>query len=540
MAIKGSLKEASLPDVLQLLALGQKTGCLSIADQHNFGYIYFDQGRIVYASIVNRRDRIGDLLVKHGKLTQTQLNAAVDAQSKSRDTRLGQILIREGFLSRRDLEEYMRIQIEEAVYFLFTWTQGTFNFETGVKAEHEEFRVSINPESLLLEGARRVDEWSLIEKKIPSFDLIFTVDEERLRASDVELTDHQRQILPLLDGERDVAQLIEETGLVEFDAGKALYGLLSAGFAHRTGRSRPSAPLREVAESRIQEHRNLGVAFFRTGMLDEAAREFRRVTELRPNDGGAHFFLGVVALRQARWRDAAESLESAAEHGGGSGPVLHNLGLAFERSGQFDKAEHAYGEASSRARHDPRIMTSWGIAALQRGEFQVAEGRLDRARELGGESGMPPLWYWARALAAAAQELHDVAEELLREGLEQHPRHPVLVNNLAALLEFLGDVAQAEELLRDALADEPTIPQLSKNLGDILYRGGRHADAYEAYQRAVKLDPQLGDDVYFKLGNVAYKQNDRDQATACWRQALELNPNHQLARTNLDTLNALA
>ena len=33
MAIKGSLKEASLPDVLQLLALGKKTGCLAVSDR---------------------------------------------------------------------------------------------------------------------------------------------------------------------------------------------------------------------------------------------------------------------------------------------------------------------------------------------------------------------------------------------------------------------------------------------------------------------------------------------------------------------------
>jgi hypothetical protein len=45
MAIKGSLREASLPDVLQLLAMGQKTGCLSVTDRNNFGYIYFDRGR---------------------------------------------------------------------------------------------------------------------------------------------------------------------------------------------------------------------------------------------------------------------------------------------------------------------------------------------------------------------------------------------------------------------------------------------------------------------------------------------------------------
>ena len=64
MAIKGSLKEASIPDVLQLLSMGKKSGCLSVTHRQSFGYIYFDKGRICYASIVNRRDRLGDILVK--------------------------------------------------------------------------------------------------------------------------------------------------------------------------------------------------------------------------------------------------------------------------------------------------------------------------------------------------------------------------------------------------------------------------------------------------------------------------------------------
>ena len=63
MAIKGSLKEASLPDVIQLLFLGRRTGCLALADQQNFGTIYFDEGNIIFAAIVNRRDRLGDLLL---------------------------------------------------------------------------------------------------------------------------------------------------------------------------------------------------------------------------------------------------------------------------------------------------------------------------------------------------------------------------------------------------------------------------------------------------------------------------------------------
>ena len=85
MAIKGSLKEASLPDVLQLLAMGKKTGCLSVTHRSNFGYIFFEKGRICYASIVNRRDRLGDMLVKNSVISQDQLENAIGAQSKTQD-----------------------------------------------------------------------------------------------------------------------------------------------------------------------------------------------------------------------------------------------------------------------------------------------------------------------------------------------------------------------------------------------------------------------------------------------------------------------
>ena len=52
----------------------------------------------------------------------------------------------------------------------------------------------------------------------------------------------------------------------------------------------------------------------------------------------------------------------------------------------------------------------------------------------------------------------------------------------------------------------------------------------------MKLAPRLGDDVYFKLGNLAIRNRDQQQAAAYWREALALNPSHELARTNLETL----
>ena len=101
MAIKGSLKEASLPDVLQLLVDGEEDAAVSrVTHRNNFGYIYFDKGRICYASIVNRRDRLGDILVKAGSITQAQLDAAIAAQAAHRDKRLGELLVAQGAITR--------------------------------------------------------------------------------------------------------------------------------------------------------------------------------------------------------------------------------------------------------------------------------------------------------------------------------------------------------------------------------------------------------------------------------------------------------
>src|SRR5687768_17616332 len=145
MAIKGSLKEASLADVCQLLALGQKTGSLSIADRSRFGQIYFDKGRITFARVVNRRDRIGDLLVRDGLLTQEQLTDALETQTREPDKRLGEVLVSRELISQKDLQMYIRIQIEEAIYHLFTWTRGNFFFEADELPE-ADILLSISPD----------------------------------------------------------------------------------------------------------------------------------------------------------------------------------------------------------------------------------------------------------------------------------------------------------------------------------------------------------------------------------------------------------
>jgi tetratricopeptide (TPR) repeat protein len=215
---------------------------------------------------------------------------------------------------------------------------------------------------------------------------------------------------------------------------------------------------------------------------------------------------------------------------------LHNLAIALERLGRLDEAESAAGDAAGRARDDARVMLGWSLVALRRGEYQVAQGRLARTLELLGGKTASALWYWAAALASSGLEDPDAALRVARAGATAYPANAVLQNNLAVLLELSGDMAGAEAALRTALTEDPSLPQVSKNLADILYRNGRYDEAREGYERAAKLAPDLGDDLYFKLGNLAYKRRDHAAARAAWTRATELNPRHELARANLEML----
>jgi len=536
MAIKGSLKEASLPDVVQLLFFGRRTGCLALSDRQRFGSIYFDDGWIIYATIVNRRDRLGDVLLRAGTITREQLEQALGMQQMARGRRLGEILVSLGALAPEELRRVLRIQIEEAVYALFGWTSGTFTFEAGVRPEWESDLERINPENLLLEGARRIDEWGLIEKKIPSFDLVFALDRTAVPNDSLSFTEAQRRILPLLDGVRDTREVADASGLADFDAAQALFGLITAGLVQRVGASAKTAPAR-LLEAQIDEHRNLGIAFLRTDMLDEAAREFRRVMELRATEGSAPFFLGLIAARHGQWQDAVDHFRSALDRGGPRGPVVHNLAVALAEIGRLDHAEALLAEAAGRLAEDPRVFVSWALLALKRDEPQAAWPRLERARELIGRTP-PPLWFFAAALTLIQQEQLEGALGIAREAVGAYPQHPVLRNNLAVLLEATGQFGEAEAVLKESVREEPPFPQPFKNLGDLMYRSGRYEEAASLYDRAVAMVPDLGDDLFFKLGNLAFRRRDTGRARECWERAVQINPGHQLARANLELLPA--
>ncbi|CAN5780967.1 hypothetical protein BH23GEM9_BH23GEM9_28210 [soil metagenome] len=533
MAIKGSLKEAGLADVCQLLALGQKSGCLSVADGSRFGQIYFEAGRICYARIVNRRDRLGDLLVRDGLLQQQQLDDVLLMQTREPERRVGELLVASGHLTREDLTRYVRMQIEEAIYHLFTWTRGSFFFEVDARADDADIVVSINPETLLLEAARRVDEWSLIEKKIPSLDLLFDVERERLDAAGVDLTAEQVQVVPLLDGSRTVQEISEQTGLTEFDTGKALFGLIQAGFAHRVGRRTADNERGRAVE--VQERCNLGVAFYRTNMLDDALREFDRVLELDATNFGARYYLALVHLREHRYREAARQLRTVLDRNGPHYGAFMNLAVALRELGRLDDALLVLEAADSLRPGQASTHFARAATLFRAGRHAQAAPAFETYRRCLREDQLPAAeYYYFTALNRAVCRDLDAAAVLVEEGLSTYPDSAPLLLMAGLLAERRGNLEEADRAYRRAVREDASLPQTHKSLGDVAYRRGAHQEALQCYMRAVELNPVLGDDVFARIGNLLYKARKMDAAVDYWQKALQLNPDNAIVRNNLD------
>jgi len=536
MAIEGSLQDVNLADICQLLGLGRKTGCLSITDRSNFGYIYFASGRVIYASVLNRPDRLGELLVRNHVLTRKVLSDAMARQATSRGKRLGEILIEMECIEEDKLQRYIQMQIEEAVYHLFGWNQGSFHFDPDQRPEEDDlFLVDINIESLLMEGARRTDEWSLIEKKLPSFDIVLQLDRNPAeRDEEVELSKEQRKVLPFIDGVRTVTEIMNEAGLVEFDTGKALYGLIQGGFVSRAGEK--STVAETGGDQKLQEHLNLGVAFYRSGMMEDAAREFEAALEVDPNQGRANFMLALMAFRKGRLDEALERFDAMPEGVRGSYSVQRNRAVALELLGRYDEALEALDRAHRVRPDDHEVHLLKGMVHLKAHRAPRALEALRAYRTSPKLKKPSPLYYAYTVLASAMAGDLDYAVAVGREGLGQYPESGPILVNTGAVLERRGEVEAAEALYKRAVAVSPAPPQAHKNLGDQEWARGDYEAARVQYERAVKLSPRLGDDIYTRLGTLAFKDNDRDVALLLWRRALDLNPHNETVRTNLEML----
>jgi hypothetical protein len=346
MAIEGPLKELGIHDVFQLLDLNRKTGVLTVTSRvrHNHGTVYFDQGAVVHAEIKSNPHPLGGVLLKAGKITEADLHRARTIQQQGDTRRLGEILVSMGSLSRRELERQVQLQIEEVVFEIMSWREGYFSFAEGpLKRIPAEATARIPTESLLLEAARRIDEWSRIQLRIPHVGMVpVLAPVEEGTGGRLDLLPAEWEVLAVIDGDRDLRGIARALERSEFEVARTAFGLESAGVVALVERvtlgrrddvaggdfehllERVEAALDEgdlqAAEHwsdavRAQYPHEPVVAFLAgrislaRGRASEAEEALRRALRLDPSTDAAHRYLGNALAQQGRLAEAVECWE---------------------------------------------------------------------------------------------------------------------------------------------------------------------------------------------------------------------------------------
>lgn len=170
---QGSLSDVKLPDIIQLMSVSTKTGRFILTREEDSGFIFLREGQIVHA-------------------------------------------------------ECDDLKGEDAIYSLAIWDQGSFVFEEGVAAESET--VTKKNTFILMEVARKFDEWRVLSKKIPSFGLIPEL--ESLGNKKVSFNTQEWHVLSKINGINSIKSIAKQVGMIPVDVAKLIYGLVAAGLVN--------------------------------------------------------------------------------------------------------------------------------------------------------------------------------------------------------------------------------------------------------------------------------------------------------------------
>ncbi|NJN63769.1 MAG: DUF4388 domain-containing protein [Acidobacteria bacterium] len=410
MALRGTLGDFALTDILQLIGLQRKTGLLVLRRNDEEVTVGFESGRVVAAESSARplELKVGQLLVRSGKLTESRLSEALKIQQETLQ-RLGHVLVRRGWVERETLSRHLQLQITETVYDLFRWRDGEYDFQPDRRVEWDrELVIPVPSETLLMEGAQMVDEWPLIERVIPSRAAVFrptaaaakvlatTVDVKEARGSvydedfdfgflpenplEEEATgrprysDQEIAVLRWIDGKRTAGEIAELSGLGSFDTFKNLARLLEVKLVELAHEGDDGETIRAsiLVASPLPARVVLTVAALLT--CAGAAVLVRDLSSLRPRSD--EWFAAPASFAPAEWMQEMAALDaSRASRSAARMERLEHAARAFAMdAGRWPQNA---SEMVERGFLDPgTLVDPWGEAYkidISSGEITIAE-----------------------------------------------------------------------------------------------------------------------------------------------------------------------
>ena len=200
MALEGNLSSFGLSEILQLIAVQQKTGMLTVSNQGSTNVMFFRNGLVISTRDRRRKtaDPFKDYLIRYGILNRDELIRISQISSRSK-LDLIEILESEGLLSADELQKHFRNQIQESMHDVLTWEQCTYKFITNENIVKDIKTVGeYNIEAMLMESMRRIDEFPQMLGLFPNDRILVTLNDKAQGDKSDEMTSNAKAVLSLL------------------------------------------------------------------------------------------------------------------------------------------------------------------------------------------------------------------------------------------------------------------------------------------------------------------------------------------------------
>jgi uncharacterized protein DUF4388 len=293
MSLSGNLRTMDLPEILQWIANGRKTGTLHIEHRSVHKRIVFKEGVIHSSTSNDPRESLGQFLIRDRRITEQQLFRALLRQ-ETEGRLLGAILVGDGVLSEADLRHTLESKAEETIYELFLWTAGKFEFKDGELPANIPVHVDMGVTSVIMEGIRRVDEWQRIKQAFPTMATTFEAMSDGADLDDPS----ERQALALAAAGKTLFEICLEMRMSEFEAAALLLDLHTRGLLAAVG-VKEEPP--DDAVGKIQDLLSTARQHITAGRWVAAGEAYERVLALdRLNQDAKK---GLIAIVEAKNRD---------------------------------------------------------------------------------------------------------------------------------------------------------------------------------------------------------------------------------------------
>jgi len=228
-----------LTDLLQFLAAGRKSGTLKFDQGKITKQIYFKKGMIVGSKSNDPREYLGQVLLHYGKVEEVQLKIAREIQ-RTTGAKLGEVLVEQGFLKEDEVLEILKTRTLDAIYDLFVWADGDFEFYDDEPLPEDLVLIEVEPTNVIMEGIYRIDEFARYRTLVPSDRAILELNAGW--TSSLKLGKEFRQVLYFVEKRMSVAEICYHMHASAFHVYGQLYTLVSEGIARVTGELPEGSP----------------------------------------------------------------------------------------------------------------------------------------------------------------------------------------------------------------------------------------------------------------------------------------------------------